>query len=289
MLLSLLLVAIALPTARAVLPDRSTHSRLALLHEIEDDVRELDATLDVRSTDDGALHEFERDGADDLFKAAGPPSRVGRALNRFGGWITGSTTEKELEKKMEEAFLKKLEDTDLTTPLTDCDGAHCPTAVTYRDHESKYTVLMQLAAFHDWPNAATKLIETCDSETHTCGCDDSTISCSISPRYNGRYESKYDANVEKKLEEWAQAKRANQHDWADALLEELKTEGNAARQLLHLGGDEATPVTDYAARVRDRAKKGVKFFQGLSHDPWRVGEIVSSSLVFTKHSNVYNV
>ena len=102
----LLLVAIAaVPAARAVPPDRLTHSRLALLHEIEDDVRELDATLDVSSTNDGALRELERrdscnDGifpiatgktekwqACDLFKAAGKRGFAGWVVDKIKGAV----------------------------------------------------------------------------------------------------------------------------------------------------------------------------------------------------------
>ena len=125
----LLLVAIAaLPAARAMPPDRSTHGRLALLHEIEDDVRELDATLDVSSTDDGALRELERGGVDELFKAAG-----GRVFKS--------------EETLEDEFKLKLKPYQEATELTteDCGMATCYNAVTYRHPGSGYTVLMR------WP------------------------------------------------------------------------------------------------------------------------------------------
>lgn len=76
MLRSLLLLALAaLPAVRAAPAGRLTHGGLALLHELEDDVRELDATLDVSSS--GAVHvgarrELERGSDTPLFKAAGP-------------------------------------------------------------------------------------------------------------------------------------------------------------------------------------------------------------------------
>ena len=71
--MSLLLLALAaLPAVRAAPVDRLTHGGLALLHEIEDDVNELDAQLGRSSNvHDGARRELER-GSDELFKAAGP-------------------------------------------------------------------------------------------------------------------------------------------------------------------------------------------------------------------------
>ena len=67
-------------------------------------------------------------------------------------------------------------------------------------------------------NAAAELIAKCESETHTCGCDDRSISCDISPRYDGGYNANYDQNVDKKLEEWVLAKQNQQWAAADALL-----------------------------------------------------------------------
>ena len=136
----LLLVAlVALPAARAVPPDRSTHSRLALLHEIEDDVRELDATLDVSSTNDDALRELERNDAKELFEAAG-----GRVLKS--------------EKELEDKFNEKLEPCHAAARVGDLTTEDCRNAVTYRHPGSGYTVLMEMVRNYDWPEGANEVL-----------------------------------------------------------------------------------------------------------------------------------
>ena len=100
MLLPLLLLAlVAVPAVRAAPAGRPTHGGLALLHEIEDDVRELDGALVVRSTNDGALRELERrvfnerKEFDGLFKAAGNP--------KWFGLLSGTEKEQETDDETE--------------------------------------------------------------------------------------------------------------------------------------------------------------------------------------------
>ena len=50
--------------------------------------------------------------------------------------------------------------------------ATCYNAVTYRHPGSGYTVLMEMAAHHDWPDTATLLIETAQKD-----CKDKQPSC----------------------------------------------------------------------------------------------------------------
>ena len=122
----LLVVIAALPAARAVPADRSTHGRLTLLHEIEDDVRELDATLEGRDA-----HAFERtandqtagDKHDRLYQLAAP----GASENALVTALKGDLTKEE---------------------------------VTYVDPETKNTVLIRIVLEHeDWDSAAGHFIE----------------------------------------------------------------------------------------------------------------------------------
>ena len=166
----LLLVAIAvLPAARAVPPDRSTHSRLALLHEIEDDVRELDGALVLSSTNDGALRELERrifhesKEFNGLFKEAGKPGIIIETF-AFGAMVNEMNAEEKesfwkltREQRLEKKFLRMLK---ATAPPEPCKTVHCPGEkdLTYREYVSKYTVLMEMVRNYDWPEGANEVL-----------------------------------------------------------------------------------------------------------------------------------
>ena len=138
MLLSLLLLALAaLPEVRAAPAGRLTHGGLALLHDLEDDVYELDAQLGRSSNvHNGARRELER-GSDTLFKAAGPCKKK---------WILSKCKDEE----------------DLQNFHTALASA-TPEDLKYREDRvfarTQNTVHMQMVAYHDRPNAAEALHE----------------------------------------------------------------------------------------------------------------------------------